>query len=125
MEELLERLQKCITGQTDPCGHNIPDIPTDTPPVPNGFDWDLWLGPEAQRPYHPNYTHMVFRGWYDFGGGSMADMGHYSLWTVFNALQLTSPMVVEPNLSHVCGMKDPVPYQIQQFFIPDGKLSAI
>jgi hypothetical protein len=27
-----------------------------------------------------------FRGWYDFGGGSMADMGHYSLWTVFNAL---------------------------------------
>ncbi|MEO6675496.1 MAG: hypothetical protein ABIN93_18860 [Ginsengibacter sp.] len=28
---------------------------------------------------------MVFRGWYDFGGGSMADMGHYSLWTVFNA----------------------------------------
>jgi hypothetical protein len=25
---------------------------------------------------------MVFRGWYDFGGGTMADMGHYSLWTV-------------------------------------------
>src|ERR1051326_9060821 len=53
-------------------------IPTDTPQVPKGFDWDLWLGPEADRPYHPNYTHMVFRGWYDFGGGSMADMGHYS-----------------------------------------------
>src|ERR1035438_2403754 len=50
-------------------------IPTDTPPVPEGFDWDLWLGPERERPYHPNYTHMVFRGWYDFGGGSMADMG--------------------------------------------------
>ena len=63
-------------------------LPTDTPPVPKGFDWDLWLGPEAERPYHPNYTHMVFRGWYDFGGGSMADMGHYSLWTVFNALEL-------------------------------------
>jgi hypothetical protein len=84
--------------------------------VPNGFDWDLWLGPEAQRPYHPDYTHMVFRGWYDFGGGSMADMGHYSLWTVFNALKLTSPIIVEPNLSHVCGMKDPVPYQIANNF---------
>jgi hypothetical protein len=57
-----------------------PTLPTDQPPVPEGFDWNLWLGPEAERPYHPDYTHMVFRGWYDFGGGSMADMGHYSLW---------------------------------------------
>jgi hypothetical protein len=77
-------------------------IPTDTPAVPKGFDWDLWLGPERERPYHPNYTHMVFRGWYDFGGGTMADMGHYSLWTVFNALELGSPTGVEPMLSHDC-----------------------
>jgi hypothetical protein len=75
-------------------------IPTDTPPVPEGFDWDLWLGPERERPYHPNYTHMVFRGWYDFGGGSMADMGHYSLWTVFRALDLAGPVVIEPMASH-------------------------
>src|ERR1039458_8658570 len=34
------------------------EIPTETPPVPAGFDWDLWLGPEKYRPYHPNYTHM-------------------------------------------------------------------
>ena len=46
----------------------------------------------------------------------MADMGHYSLWTVFNALQLTSPTIIEPNLSHVCGMHDPVPFQIQNDF---------
>jgi hypothetical protein len=95
-----------------PVWPQYPDIPSDKPPVPNGFDWDLWLGPESNRPYHPNYTHMVFRGWYDFGGGSMADMGHYSLWTVFNALQLTSPTVVIPNRSHVCGFHDPVPYRI-------------
>lgn len=36
----------------------------------------------------------------------MADMGHYSLWTVFNALGLESPTIIEPNLSHVCIMKD-------------------
>jgi hypothetical protein len=99
-----------------PVWPQYPELPTDTPPVPNGFDWDLWLGPEASRPYHPNYTHMVFRGWYDFGGGSMADMGHYSLWTVFNALKLTSPTIIEPNRSHVCGMHDPVPFQIQNDF---------
>ncbi len=81
--------------------------------VPASLNWDLWLGPEAERPYSPNYTNMVFRGWYDFGGGSMADMGHYSLWSVFNALQLTSPTIIEPNLSHVCAMHDPVPYEIK------------
>jgi hypothetical protein len=77
-------------------------LPSTAPPVPDGFDWDLWLGPEAARPYHPDYTHMVFRGWYDFGGGSMADMGHYSLWTVFNALELAGPTSIEPMLSHQC-----------------------
>lgn len=81
-------------------------LPTDTPKVPGGFDWDLWLGPESARPYHPHYTNMVFRGWYDFGGGSMADMGHYSLWTVFEALKLGKPTIVEPNFSHVCGIND-------------------
>ena len=99
-----------------PVWPQYPILPTETVPVPDGLDWDLWLGPEANRPYHPNYTNMVFRGWYDFGGGSMADMGHYSLWTVFNALQLKSPTFIEPNLSHVCGMKYPVPYQIRNDF---------
>ncbi|HRI19413.1 MAG TPA: Gfo/Idh/MocA family oxidoreductase, partial [Panacibacter sp.] len=93
-----------------PVWPQYPDLPADKPPVPDGLDWDLWLGPEANRSYSPNYTNMVFRGWYDFGGGSMADMGHYSLWTVFKALQLTSPVSVEPHRSHVCSFHDPVPY---------------
>ena len=83
-----------------PVWPQYPTLPTDTPPVPEGFDWNLWLGPERERPYHPNYTHMLFRGWYDFGGGSMADMGHYSLWTVFRALDLSGPTSIEPMLSH-------------------------
>ncbi len=65
--------------------------PADTPPVPDGFNWDLWLGPVPDRPYHPNYTHNVFRGWYDFGGGSIADMGHYSMFPLFSALGITRP----------------------------------
>lgn len=65
--------------------------PIDTPPIPPDFDWDLWLGPVPDRPYHPNYTHMVFRGWYDFGGGSIADMGHYSLWPMFLTLGINTP----------------------------------
>jgi hypothetical protein len=99
-----------------PVWPQYPQIPADKPPVPDGLDWDLWLGPEANRPYHPDYTNMVFRGWYDFGGGSMADMGHYSLWTVFNALKLTSPTIVEPCRSHVCDFHDPLPYRINNNF---------
>jgi hypothetical protein len=91
-------------------------LPTDTPPVPEGFDWDLWLGPEADRPYHPHYTHMVFRGWYDFGGGCMADMGHYSLWSVFKALELESPTSVDPMVSHTCEFKDHVPSKVKNDF---------
>lgn len=81
-------------------------IPADTPKIPEGFDWDLWIGPEAVRPYHPHYTNMVFRGWYDFGGGSMADMGHYSLWTVFEALKLGRPTIIEPSFSSVCDINE-------------------
>lgn len=67
--------------------------PQDTQPIPEGFNWELWLGPEKDRPYHKHYTHNVFRGWYDFGGGSIADMGHYSLFPLFRELGiLTSPL---------------------------------
>jgi len=82
------------------------EIPKDTPPVPKGFDWDLWLGPALDRPYHPHYTHTVFRGWYDFGGGSMADMGIYSLWPVFAALELGVPLSAEAWASHTCQIVD-------------------
>lgn len=64
--------------------------------IPKGFNWDLWLGPEKDRPYHKNYTHNVFRGWYDFGGGSIADMGHYSLFPLFETLGINrSPIATK------------------------------
>src|SRR6202011_2323317 len=83
-----------------------PTLPTDTPPIPAGFDWTLCLGPSLDRPYHPNYTHTNFRGWYEFGGGSIADMGHYSLWPIFQLLELDSPISVESAPRHVCTVTD-------------------
>ena len=88
-------------------------LPADQPPVPQGFDWDLWLGPAVDRPYHPNYTHNVFRGWYDFGGGSIADMGHYSLWVVFRTLKLGAPVSVEARPSSACLITDHVSRKIR------------
>ena len=85
-----------------PVWPQYPTIPTDRPPVPEGFDWSLWLGPSLDRPYHPHYTHAVFRGWYEFGGGALADMGHYSLWPVFRLFELDAPFAVESRPSHLC-----------------------
>ncbi|HOQ61653.1 MAG TPA: Gfo/Idh/MocA family oxidoreductase, partial [Vicinamibacterales bacterium] len=96
-----------------PMWPQFPTLPADTPPVPAGFDWTLWLGPSLDRPYHPNYTHTNFRGWYEFGGGSIADMGHYSLWPIFQALELDAPLSVESTPSHVCAVADDICYTIK------------
>ena len=76
-----------------PVWEQWPKRPTDTPPIPDGFNWELWLGPVQDIPYHPHYTHNVFRGWYDFGGGSIADMGHYSLFPLFRVLGIETPPI--------------------------------
>ena len=64
-------------------------------PVPGGFNWALWQGPEPDRPYHPAYTFAVYRGWYAYGAGCLADMGHYSLWQPYRILDLGVPEFVE------------------------------
>jgi hypothetical protein len=90
------------------------EIPADKPPVPKGMDWTLWLGPVPDRPYHPHYTHAVFRGWYDFGGGSIADMGHYSLFPLFLAFGIDSPAVsAEPYATTTCTLRNNVAVGVQ------------
>ena len=69
--------------------------PRDKPPVPAGLDWDLWLGPAPQRPFHPVYLPFVWRGWHDFGSGALGDMGHYSFDTIFRVLKLEVPTSVQ------------------------------
>ncbi len=75
------------------------EYPREKPPIPDGLDWDLWLGPVPHRPYHKAYTHAVFRGWYDFGAGAMGDMGNYSFYQIFKILRLPSPVSVEAGRS--------------------------
>jgi hypothetical protein len=99
-----------------PMWPQYPTLPTDTPSVPRGFDWQLWLGPALDRPYHPHYTHTTFRGWYEFGGGSIADMGHYSLWPIFQLLHVDAPVSVESAPSHVCGISGSVCDRIKNDF---------
>ena len=71
------------------------DRPTDTPPVPETLDWDLWLGPAPYRPYHPCYLPFSWRGWWDFGTGVLGDIGCHQFVSIFRALKLGYPTSVE------------------------------
>lgn len=75
--------------------------PAEAPSVPEGLDWDLWLGPAAPRPYHPIYHPFNFRGWVDFGTGALGDMALHSFHVIFTALKLTHPVSVEASTSVV------------------------
>ncbi|MBI2950282.1 MAG: Gfo/Idh/MocA family oxidoreductase [Verrucomicrobia bacterium] len=77
--------------------------PKETPPVPANLNWDLWLGPAPERPYHPTYHPFAWRGWWDFGTGVLGDIGCHQFSAVFKALKLGHPAWVEASSSnHQC-----------------------
>jgi len=70
--------------------------PKETVPVPAGLDWELWLGPAPERPFHPIYfPGPKWYRWWDFGGGTMSDLGAHWLDLPFWALKLDAPLTVE------------------------------
>ena len=69
--------------------------PKDTPPIPDGFDWDQWIGPAPYRPYHPGYHPFHWRGYWDFGTGALGDMGCHIFDQPFWALDLRDPTSIE------------------------------
>ncbi len=73
--------------------------PQETPPVPATLDWDRWLGPAPYRPYHPTYAPNSWRAWWDFGTGSLGDLGCHVLDPVCWALNLEYPTSVEACIS--------------------------
>lgn len=70
------------------------------PPIPDGLDWDLWLGPAKYRDYHPDYHPLTWRAWIDFGTGSMGDMGCHILDPAFYALELGAPSEIQATSTH-------------------------
>jgi predicted dehydrogenase len=90
--------------------------PTETPPVPEGLDWDLWLGPAPSRPYHPAYHPWRWRDWWDFGTGPLGDMGCHILSTVFKALKLQYPVSVEATCPQIGPEVYPRSFKVQYEF---------
>jgi len=78
------------------------DRPKGEDPVPDTLDWDLWIGPAPKRPYVKGvYNPFSWRGWWDFGGGALADMACHVLDPVFWALKLKYPTSVEASCTPV------------------------
>lgn len=70
--------------------------PSHSDPIPKGLDWDLWLGPAPERPFNKIY----FPGprwyrWWDFGNGTMSDLGSHWIDLPFWALKLDHPLTIE------------------------------
>ena len=51
----------------------------DPMPVPAELDYDFWLGPAPYKPYNPHRVHGTFRGYWDYDGGGLGDMGQHYL----------------------------------------------
>ena len=97
-------------------------------PIPEGFDWNMWLGPAKRIPFaskwgkHAPYEKMSkeawcgdavyhpfnFRGWFEFGAGALGDMGCHRANTIYRALGLKWPERVEASCSRVSDVAFPL-----------------
>ncbi len=72
--------------------------------IPPGLDWDLFLGPAREIPYHPVYHPFSWRGWIDFGTGALGDMGAHLIDQPYWALGLTQPTNISASSTPWGGM---------------------
>ena len=69
-----------------------PSIPVQPDqPVPDGVDYDMWLGPAPLRPFNPNRFHFTFRWFWDYAGGLMTDWGVHLLDYALYGMNVTAP----------------------------------
>jgi predicted dehydrogenase len=91
--------------------NRIPEFterPKETPPVSEGLNWDLWLGPAPVRPYHPAYAPLIWHYWWDFGNGKLGNFGCHTLDTAVWALDLEHPTLVEASSTQLSKETTPI-----------------
>jgi len=72
------------------------DRPAKAEPIPSGLNWDLWLGPAPKRDFHSAYfPGPKWYRWWDFGNGTMSDLGSHWIDLPFWALDLNHPLTIE------------------------------
>ena len=101
------------------------DVPKQSEPVPEGLDWDLWLGPAPKRSFNHVYLPFVWRGFYDFGCGSLGDMGSYSFDTIFRVLKLDAPTSVEASSTDLYEETFPLATIVRYNFPARGEMPPV
>ncbi|KAA1260614.1 Glucose--fructose oxidoreductase precursor [Rubripirellula obstinata] len=101
MHRVVEHIQAGAIGKVSEVhswingNRGMPSIPLDSPPVPSGLDYDLWIGPAKSRPYHPSFCPYGWRFWWDFGTGETGNWGCHVLDIPYWALGLKHPSRVD------------------------------
>jgi len=99
--------------------------PEDKPPIPPTLNWDLWLGPAPERPYHPAYHPGVWRCWWDFGCGMMGDRGAHTLDPIVSALKLGYPTSIEATSLDLNPDTHPIASIVTYTFPPRDRFPAL
>ncbi|HXI19498.1 MAG TPA: Gfo/Idh/MocA family oxidoreductase, partial [Gemmatimonadales bacterium] len=101
------------------------DRPTDLHAPPLLLDWNLWLGPAPERPYHPTYCPFSWRGWWDFGTGALGDMACHGMDAAFWALDLGHPSRVVPETTRRYPESAPKSSRVTYSFPAKGNRPAV
>ena len=100
--------------------------PKEADPIPAGLDWDLWLGPAPHR----DFNNVYFPGpkwyrWWEWGSGTMSDLGSHMNDLAFWALKLQSPLTIEASGPPVHPDLAPASMQAAYEYGPRGELPAV
>jgi len=96
-----------------------------TYPVPEGLNWDLFLGGAPDVPYHPIYHPFNWRGWVDWGQGALGDMGAHLIDHPFWALELGMPLTIETISTPFNGASYPTATMTHYEFAARGSKPAV
>lgn len=100
--------------------------PTETQEPPANLNWDLWLGPAPYRPYAAGRYHPAqWRRWWDFGQGTLGDMGCHYMDLPFWALDLRHPISCEAEGPEVHPETCPLGLKVHYKFPARGKMPAL
>lgn len=105
---------------------HVEERPTEVQPVPQGLDWDLWLGPAKPRPFHSVYfPGPKWYRWWDFGSGTMSDLGSHWNDLPFWALKLQAPLTIEASGPPPHAELAPASMQATYEYGPRGDMPAV
>ncbi|TXT34965.1 MAG: dehydrogenase [Planctomycetota bacterium] len=105
---------------------HVEERPTEAQPVPQGLDWELWLGPAKPRPFHSVYfPGPKWYRWWDFGSGTMSDLGSHWNDLPFWALKLKAPQAIEASGPPPHPELAPASMQATYEYGPRGEMPAV